>query len=147
MRNPFPKIGKVMKYEFKHSARLLLPLYGVLLVLGLFTGLSFDKNMAAEMINPTVNYNADGFNISTNYNSETETGLLTGLLIFACTVLASVIVVITIVTLVRRFKQSMLEEEAYLNLSLPCTMGEQLWGKSSSPADICKRQNNLFRQL
>ena len=39
MRNPFPKIGKVIKYDFKHSSRKLLPLYGALLVLGLLTGL------------------------------------------------------------------------------------------------------------
>ena len=35
----------------------------------------------------------------------------------------------TIVAIARRFKQSMLEEEAYMNLSLPVTMGEHLWGK------------------
>jgi hypothetical protein len=39
MRNPFPKIGKVIKYDLKHSSKRLLPLYGVLLILGLLVGL------------------------------------------------------------------------------------------------------------
>ena len=43
MKNPFERIGKVIKYEFKHSARTLLPLYGVLLILGLLTGLSVSQ--------------------------------------------------------------------------------------------------------
>ena len=27
IRNPFPKIAKVFKYEMKHSVRILLPVY------------------------------------------------------------------------------------------------------------------------
>ena len=44
MRNPFPKIGKVIKYDLKHSSKKLLPLYGVLLALGLLAGLFISPN-------------------------------------------------------------------------------------------------------
>ena len=50
-------------------------------------------------------------------------------LFMAYMVVSIVAFVMTIVAIARRFKQSMLEEEAYMNLSLPVTMGEHLWGK------------------
>ena len=34
-RNPFERIGKVFKYEFIHASKTLIPLYAVLLLLGL----------------------------------------------------------------------------------------------------------------
>lgn len=143
MKNPFPKIGKVIKYEFKHSARILLPLYGVLLVLGLFVGLSVNRtkyqnamdslvdSIENEMIAENYNYSwswssADD---SANQAAEAARSAITGLLILAVFGLTIAVIVVTIVTLARRFKQSMLGEEAYLNLSLPVTMGEQLWGR------------------
>ena len=50
-------------------------------------------------------------------------------LFIAYAVVSIVAFVMTIVAIARRFTQSMLEEEAYMNLSLPVTMGEHLWGK------------------
>lgn len=126
MRNPFPKIGKIIKYEFKHSARTLLPLYGVLLVLGLLTGLSFDGKKAQQFIEDSIELGSNSIQIN---GVDASRGLLTGFLIFASSILTAVTIVITIVSFERRFKKSMIEEEAYLNLSLPCTMGEQLWGR------------------
>ena len=115
MRNPFPKIGKVIKYDLKHSSKRLLPLYGVLLILGLLVGI---------FISP------DRFNL---WDSEFYTlgsrDFITISLIIAYAIFSCVAEVMTIVAIARRFKQSMLEEEAYMNLSLPVTMGEHLWGK------------------
>ena len=48
MRNPFPKIGKVIKYDLKHSSKRLIPLYGVLLALGLLVGLCISPDRQAE---------------------------------------------------------------------------------------------------
>ena len=112
MRNPFPKIGKVIKYDLMHSAKKLIPLYGVLLVLGLLTGLSisparFDDEMFSKNSRDWIT-----FTIGISYY-----------------IVACVSAIMTIVVIARRFKQSMLEDEAYLNLSLPVTMGEHLWGK------------------
>ena len=116
MRNPFPKIGKVIKYDLKHSSKKLLPLYGVLLALGLLTGLCISP---ARMDNFFT-----GETISPNTRDWIAVSIIIAYYIVAC-----VSSIMTIVVIARRFKQSMLEDEAYLNLSLPVTMGEHLWGK------------------
>ena len=126
MRNPFPRIGKVIKYEFKHSARTLLPLYGVLLVLGLLTGLSVNRNKYDKLMSSM--FNNESFSYSVQ-GQEAAADFISAMLALAVMALTIAVSVITIVGLARRFKQSMLGEEAYLNLSLPLTMGEQLWGR------------------
>ena len=118
MRNPFPKIGKVIKYDLKHSSKKLIPLYGVLLLLGLLAGLFISPNQREAFY---------GVN-STSYTMGSR-DFITFSLFFAYVVVSIVAFVMTIVAIARRFKQSMLEEEAYMNLSLPVTMGEHLWGK------------------
>ena len=35
IRNPFPWIGKVFKYEMKHSMRILLPVYAAVIAIAL----------------------------------------------------------------------------------------------------------------
>ena len=118
MRNPFPKIGKVIKYDLKHSSKRLLPLYGVLLVLGLLVGLFISPNQRDQLFSDTSVYYKMG------YRDFITISLFVAYCVFSC-----VAAVMTIVSIARRFKQSMLEEEAYMNLSLPVTMGEHLWGK------------------
>ena len=131
MRNPFPKIAKVIKYDFKHSSRKLLPLYGALLVLGLLTGL-----FANPLNMHDYDYEQSSTGASFHIDVDTDaTGLaakkevLAVFLAMAFIIFSVVCIVMTITAIARRFKQSMLEDEAYLNLSLPVTMGEHLWGK------------------
>ena len=119
MRNPFPKIGKVIKYDLKHSSKKLIPLYGVLLMLGLLAGLFISPSQKATFF-------AGGSSGSYTMGSR---DFITFSLFFAYGIFTCVAFVMTIVVIARRFKQSMLEEEAYMNLSLPVTMGEHLWGK------------------
>ena len=126
MKNPFERIGKVIKYEFKHSARTLLPLYGVLLVLGLLTGLSVNQQKYTKIVSSISGGQSYHYELQ---GQEAAKAMITGLLVMAVVGLSVAIIVITIVSLARRFKQSMLGEEAYLNLSLPLTMGQQLWGR------------------
>ena len=118
MRNPFPKIGKVIKYDLKHSSKKLLPLYGVLLALGLLAGLFISPNQRDAFYGDS----------SMSYTMGSR-DFITVSLFVAYGVVSIVAFVMTIVAIARRFKQSMLEEEAYMNLSLPVTMGEHLWGK------------------
>ncbi len=131
MRNPFPKIGKVIKYDFKHSSRKLLPLYGALLVLGLLTGLFANPlnmhDFDYEQSNTGASFNIDVDTDSTGLSAKRE--ILAVCLGMAFCIFSVVCIVMTITAIARRFKQSMLEDEAYLNLSLPVTMGEHLWGK------------------
>lgn len=124
-RNPFPAIGKVIKYEFLHSSKKLLPLYLILLVLGLITGLSVNTNI----INEFFTEGSHEVIINSTEDLEIFKQLLPGILVFALSIFNTVVIVITIVTIARRFKNSMLGEEAYLNLSLPVTIGEHLWGR------------------
>lgn len=124
-RNPFPAIGKVIKYEFLHSSKKLLPLYLILLVLGLITGLSVNTNI----INEFFTEGSHEVIINSTEDFEILKQLLPGILVFALSIFNTVVIVITIVTIARRFKNSMLGEEAYLNLSLPVTIGEHLWGR------------------
>ena len=119
MRNPFPKIGKVIKYDLKHSSKRLIPLYGVLLLLGLLAGLFISPHQREAFF---------GDSSSVSYVMGTR-DFVTVSLFIAYAVVSIVAFVMTIVAIARRFKQSMLEEEAYMNLSLPVTMGEHLWGK------------------
>lgn len=125
IRNPFPAIGKVIKYEFLHSSRRLLPLYGVLLILGLVAGLTANP----AKFQKELEVNSSGFSLSystASNEAETAAGAVSGGAFFTL-VIASVI--ITVFVLENRFKKSMLGEEAYLNLSLPVTIGEHLWGR------------------
>ena len=119
MRNPFPKIGKVIKYDLKHSSKKLLPLYGVLLALGLLTGLCISPTRTQQFF--------DGEIVGEHVLNSRD--FITVSLAVAYYVVACVASIMTIIAIARRFKQSMLEDEAYLNLSLPVTMGEHLWGK------------------
>lgn len=126
MKNPFPKIGKVIKYEYKHSSKRLFPLYGVLLALGLFTGLSVNPKKYENMLDQFVETQSFSYQ---SQGAEAARSMITGMLIFAVVVLTVAVSVVTIVTLARRFDQSMLGDEAYLNLSLPVTMGQHIMGR------------------
>ena len=115
MRNPFPKIGKVIKYDLKHSSKKLIPLYGILLILGLLVGIFISPDRFNQ-------WDSDFYKMG--YRDFITVSLVIAYGVFSC-----VAEIMTIVAIARRFKQSMLEEEAYMNLSLPVTMGEHLWGK------------------
>lgn len=119
MRNPFPKIGKVMKYDFMHSGRKLVPVFIALLVVGLLIGIFVSP---VELLN--------------TIDSELPVFLSTGLrrivailLFVAFYALDIACFILTLSEISRRFKSSMLGEEAYMNLSLPVTIGEHLCGK------------------
>ena len=47
-RNPFPRIGKIYKYEFINISKILLPLYLLLIILGLLIDKRFDNIMKGQ---------------------------------------------------------------------------------------------------
>ncbi len=106
IRNPFPMIGKVFKYEFKSGNKTLVPVYGIMMVLALLVRIFLSDSL--ENLTP------DGVKITL--------GLLLFVTFFAAFIL-------TIVFIEKRFKKGMLEDEAYLNLSLPATMAEHIVGR------------------
>jgi hypothetical protein len=120
IRNPFPWIGKVFKYEMKHLVRILMPVNISILAIALIAGLLIPRS-------------ADGsldfsFSFSVNGN---ENGL-SGFFFMIYWILVVVSAVVTISVIAKRFKNGLLGDEAYLNLTLPVTIGEHLWGRICS---------------
>lgn len=115
IRNPFPKILKVFKYEMMHSARILLPIYVVTLVLALVSGMLAYDNQGTFFDNFSITIPGDN--------------TITGFMVFFYMVLVITAAVVSLTMLTKRFKSGLLEDEAYLNLSLPVTIGEHLWGR------------------
>ena len=110
-RNPFPAVGKVFKYEMISGARTILPLYAVLLVLSLIIGV---------------------FAINNNLELDQTEGFVNAvkvIIVVLDSILSVVTFVIVLCIIERRFKKSMLGDEAYLNLTLPVSVGEHLWGR------------------
>ena len=115
-RNPFPKIWNVIKYDFQYSARTFIPVYAVLLILSILRGL-FSKTLVSVQA-------AEG-----SYQVYSQsTGIASFVLGFFFFIFYVAAFVVTIIILTKRYKQSMLGDEAYLNHSLPVTIGEHLWG-------------------
>lgn len=106
IRNPFPMIGKVFKYEFMSGNKTLGPIYGIMMILALLVRFFISDSL--ENLTP------DAVKITLS------------VLLFV-TFFAAFIV--TVVFFEKRFKKGMLEDEAYLNLSLPVTMTEHIVGR------------------
>lgn len=106
IRNPFPKIGLVFKYEFLSGTRTFVPVYLATIVLCMISGIFF----------------ADTFN---KFSSNAFQAILG----FCCFAMSFAAFVITIIFIEKRFKKGILENEAYLNLSLPVTMTEHILGR------------------
>lgn len=94
-------LGKLLKYEFKSTARIFLPLYAILLVVAIVNGLF----TSAEI-----------FNIQS---------LL--IIIFGSLIIA--LFVVTVVVLVQRFNKNLLGDEGYLMFTLPVNSSSILLSK------------------
>ena len=126
IRNPFPWIGKVFKYEMKHSMRILLPVYAAVIAIALLAGILTASKSA---LNGAENQN-NNFNFTYTLNGVNGTlSEATGFAMFLFIIIVIASAVVSIIILVKRFKNGLLGDEAYLNLSLPVTIGEHLWGR------------------
>ena len=109
-RNPFPSVLKVFKYEMISVGRMILPVYAVLVALSLIIGVFvMDSNLEIE--------------------PEGQFGFVKTIIIMLAVILFSVMVVILLSIIARRFKKSVLGDEAYLNFTLPVSVGEHLCGR------------------
>jgi len=106
IRNPFPMIGNVFKYEFKSGTKTLGPIFGIMILLGILMRI----------------FLSDSFENLTSDTVKVTLGMLLFITCFAA-------FIITMVLIEKRFKKGMLEDEAYLNLSLPVTMTEHIVGR------------------
>lgn len=109
-RNPFPAIGKVFKYEMISAGRIILPIYALLLVLSLIIGVF--------VLDSELDYTGTG-----------AIGFVKTAIVVLTIILFVVMIVIIFGIIERRYKKSILGDEGYLNMTLPVTVGEHLWGR------------------
>ena len=96
-------LGKLIKYEFKATGRILLPLYGALLVFALINRLLFRSSLD-ETINNTFG---------------TIGGIANILSVFAYGCTMAAVFVVTFFVIVQRFYKNILGDEGYLMNTLP----------------------------
>lgn len=89
-------LGKLIKYDLKALARILAPLWGVLLVMGVIFGISIRSDL-------------NGMNVMI---------MLSLIVIFAVMV---AIFVMNVIVVIQRFWKGLLQEEGYLMFTLPVT--------------------------
>lgn len=102
-------LGKLLKYEFKSTGRIMLPLYGVLLVLAVINGFSFRLDFLNQG------------EPSNNYIQIFST--------FAYFAIVVSIMVITFFNIVTRFYKNLLGEEGYLMFTLPVKVSSLVTSK------------------
>lgn len=104
-------LGKLLKYELKATARLFLPLYFIVLMLGIANKIfnTFD-----------ILRNSVGFNI------QNMLSFIGSMLYFALIV---GILVMTLVIMVQRFYKNLLGDEGYLMFTLPVNTWEHILSK------------------
>ena len=103
-------LRKLMKYEFKSTARLLLPLYGALLVLSLICKLFIGTNL-------------DGANMSF------LGGIPAKLSIAAYVITMVAVIIVTFIIIIQRFYKNLLCDEGYLMNTLPVSVWKNITSK------------------
>lgn len=104
-------LGKLIKHEFKSTARMFAALYGVVLVITLILKGIVEVQTVFKVDNTVLN------------------------MITVVTIIAFVLGIIAIflgsfVLVIKRFYDNMLKDEGYLSFTLPVRMGEHIAGKS-----------------
>ncbi len=97
-------LSKLIKYEFKSTARIFIPLYVVLLVFSLVGRLSLSKMMDGAPINPSFIAFYD---------------LLVGVVMVGYVLVIFSVIIIGLVVIVQRFYKNLTGREGYLMHTLP----------------------------
>ncbi len=97
-------LGRLLKYEFKATARLFLPFYLLLIVLALFNRF-FNFKLLSGLEPQTFYYGLSGI-------LAVLVGMAYGILIVG-------VMVLTLLVMIKRFYQSLLGNEGYLMFTLP----------------------------
>ena len=101
-------LRKLLKHEFRATARIMVPVYLVLLVTAL------------------------GANFSTRGILETPYAVLNilgSLLVMAFVVAIMAVCVVSFLLMIQRFYKNLLRDEGYLMLTLPASVHQQVWSK------------------
>lgn len=101
-------LRKLLKHEFRATARTMVPLFGIVAVLAL------------------------GGNLSTRFLLEADSfvpNLLGGILIFAFVIGMVGLVIMSVVVMVNRFRTNLMGDEGYVMFTLPATSHQLVWSK------------------
>ena len=98
-------LGKLIKHEFKATARLLLPLYLVLLVFTIM-----DR-------------------IALSFHFQGAIGIFTGFVTFAYIVSVIAIIVVSFIIVIFRFYKNLMSDEGYLMFTLPAKSSQLITSK------------------
>ena len=101
-------LGKLLKHEFRATARTMLPMFGVVVLLSVLANLGFAQIADAE-------------------NGALD--ILFGLCIFAFFLGLFTMGVMAMVVMIQRFYKNVLGDEGYLTLTLPVNVHEIVWSK------------------
>ena len=151
IRNPFPMIGKVYKYEFLNLSRKIFPLLSALVLLALIIGIAAPKMpfLEKESLEYAIEqYESKGGNVTEAIESEmnnTEVqddsedqdvkfGSKAQAVIFSIAiVILSFYVFISLFIMIflidKSIKKGLVEHDAHFNFTLPVTPGEHIVGR------------------
>ena len=101
-------LGKLLKHEFKATARTMLPMFGVVVLLSVLANLGFAQ-------------------IADSENGALD--ILFGLFIFAFFLGLFTMGIMSMVVMIQRFYKNVLGDEGYLTLTLPVNVHEIVWSK------------------
>ncbi|WP_195268007.1 hypothetical protein [Eubacterium sp. 1001713B170207_170306_E7] len=99
-------LGKLMKYEIKGTARLLLPVYVALLAMTLINKIFL-----------SINSEATGFIMTTGIS----------MTLYVCIIMA--LIVMTFIVIIQRFYKNLMTDEGYLMFTLPVPTWQQIVSK------------------
>jgi len=117
------KLLTVVKYEVLNTARIFVPLYSALVIVSFAGGFLFYGKNSLPILNGHYTMNINGVETVKTINGM---GFLFGSVFL---ILTTVAFALTLFLLISRFSKSMLGDEAYLNMTLPLTLGQQIWGR------------------
>jgi len=101
-------LRKLLKHEFRATGRIMLPIYGAVLVLSVLASISsrlMDRNVGSFLY------------------------VLFGLIVAAFVIGIIAAVIMTAVMMIRRFYSNLLRDEGYLMHTLPVSVHELVWSK------------------
>lgn len=101
-------LGKLLKHEFRATARIMGPLYLALMILAV------SANGSARILESSQNR---------------FLSVLSGLILFLFCLAIIALGVMTLVVMVNQFGKNLLGDEGYVTLTLPASVHEQVWSK------------------
>lgn len=105
-------LGKLMKYEFKSTARTFLPIYGALLATAFVTRLMMWGDAGTISMNGNFAYN-----------------LISGLVVFLFIALLVATFALSLIVTLQRYYKNLLGEEGYLSMTLPVKPWQHITSK------------------